>query len=72
MSCLTINSVYHADVFAFLEKLENSKGKVFVGGGDAVSATNKLGFENSFYYKSTGGGATLEYIIEKKMSALEE
>ena len=55
-----------------LEKLEKSESRVFVGGGDAVSATNKLGFENSFYYKSTGGGATLEYIIEKKMAALEE
>ena len=63
---------YEYGTKTLLEKLENSKGKVFVGGGDAVSATNKLGFENSFYYKSTGGGATLEYIIEKKMSALEE
>lgn len=54
------------------EILANSDAKIFVGGGDAVSAANKLGFENSFYYKSTGGGATLEYIINKKMSALEE
>lgn len=55
-----------------LEKLKNSNKKVFVGGGDAVSATNKLGFSDSFYYKSTGGGATLEYIIDKKMAALED
>lgn len=63
---------YEYGTRTLLEKLENSNKKVFVGGGDAVSATNKLGFENSFYYKSTGGGATLEYIINKKMTALEE
>jgi len=55
-----------------LEILKNSRAKTFVGGGDALSATNKLGYENAFYYKSTGGGATLEYIIEKKMLAMED
>ena len=55
-----------------LKYLENDKVKVFVGGGDAVSATNKLGFEDSFYFKSTGGGATLEYIIDKTLKALED
>lgn len=55
-----------------LETLKKSNAKVYVGGGDAVSATNKLGFNDSFYFKSTGGGATLEYIIDKKMAAVEE
>lgn len=63
---------YEYGTKTLLEKLEESEAKVFVGGGDAVSATNKLGFENSFYYKSTGGGATLEYIINKEMVALED
>lgn len=57
---------------SLLNKLKESKAKIFVGGGDAVSATNKLGFEDSFYYKSTGGGATLEYIIDKSLAALED
>ena len=57
---------------SLLTILKDSTAKTFVGGGDAVSATNKLGFENDLYYKSTGGGATLEYIIEKKMIALED
>ena len=60
------------DISAILESLKNTTAKVFVGGGDAVSATNKLGYGNSFYYKSTGGGATLEYIIDKSLAALEE
>ena len=52
--------------------LKNSDAKTYVGGGDAVSAANKLGFNDDFYFKSTGGGATLEYIINKKMISLEE
>ena len=52
--------------------LKSSNSKTYVGGGDAVSAANKLGFNNDFYFKSTGGGATLEYIINKKMISLEE
>ena len=55
-----------------LNILSKSNGKTYVGGGDAVSATNKLGYDDSFYFKSTGGGATLEYIINKYMSSLEE
>ena len=58
--------------YSILKILSNSKTKVFVGGGDAVSATNKLGFSDSFYYKSTGGGATLEYIIDGSLQALED
>lgn len=57
---------------SLLTKLKESNAKTFVGGGDAVSATNKLGFKDSFYYKSTGGGATLEYIIDKTLAALED
>lgn len=69
--------LYENENYAFgtkelLSILEKSNKKVFIGGGDAVSATNKLGYGNSFYYKSTGGGATLEYIIEKKLIALED
>ena len=55
-----------------LNMLSKSECKTYVGGGDAVSATNKLGYTDAFYFKSTGGGATLEYIINKSMASLEE
>jgi len=57
---------------ALFNILKLSKTKTYVGGGDAVSAANKLGFNNDFYFKSTGGGATLKYIINKKMVSLED
>lgn len=37
------------------------------GGGDAVASINKLKYADVFDFLSTGGGATLEYIVEKKI-----
>ena len=53
------------------EALKISNKKVIVGGGDTVSAVSKFGYENSFYYLSSGGGATLEYIADGTLKALE-
>ena len=66
------NEDYKYGTYNLLKILSDSNKKVFVGGGDAVSSVNKLGFSDSFYYKSTGGGATLEYIIKRYAPALED
>lgn len=42
------------------------------GGGDAVASINKMGFDDSFDFLSTGGGATLDYIAERKLQCFEE
>ena len=49
--------------------LKESNKKVIVGGGDTVSAAKKFGF--SFDFMSSGGGATLEYIADGTLAALE-
>lgn len=51
--------------------LADSKAKVIVGGGDGVSAVKKFGYQDKFDYLSSGGGATLDYIIDGKLDALE-
>lgn len=51
--------------------LAASKAKIIVGGGDGVSAVRKFGYEKQFDYLSSGGGATLDYIIDGKLDALE-
>lgn len=51
--------------------LANSSAKVIVGGGDSVSAVKKFGYQNKFAYLSSGGGATLDYIIDGKLEAIE-
>lgn len=44
---------------------------VVIGGGDTVTAVNKLGYSLNFKL-SSGGGASLEYIAKGKLDALEE
>ena len=51
--------------------LENGSAKVIIGGGDTASACSKFGFSDKFYYVSSGGGATLEYIADRTLKALE-
>ena len=52
--------------------LSNMEAKVIIGGGDAASAARSLGYADKFSLISTGGGATLDYIINEKITALEE
>ena len=54
-----------------LEDLDKSDAKIYVGGGDTVSAVNKFDFQNKFEYLSSGGGATLEYVAYGQLKALE-
>ena len=54
-----------------LNNLKNSQAKIYVGGGDTVSAVTKYGYEKDFVYLSSGGGATLEYVSTGKINALE-
>lgn len=54
-----------------LEDLYKSNAKVFVGGGDSLSAVKKFGYSDKFYYLFSGGGATLEYVAYGKLKALE-
>ncbi len=51
--------------------LANTKKCVIIGGGDTAAAVKKFGFDSAFTFISTGGGATLEYIANKKLEALE-
>lgn len=51
--------------------LQQNRVKTFIGGGDTTYSVHKLGFENTFYHVSTGGGATLEYLEEKPLPGIE-
>ena len=54
-----------------LEEIANNKAIKVVGGGDGVSAVKYFHFEEKFTYLSTGGGATLEYIINGGLPAID-
>ncbi len=55
-----------------LTVIGKSNANKIVGGGDGVSAVNYFGLQNSFTYLSTGGGATLEYIIKGGLPAIDK
>ncbi|MFA7120290.1 MAG: phosphoglycerate kinase [Bacilli bacterium] len=48
-----------------------SYADVILGGGDALASADHFKIDK-FYFKSTGGGATLEYIGTGKLACLEE
>lgn len=54
-----------------LEMIKNSPCTKVAGGGDALSAINTFGYQQYFNYLSTGGGATLEYIANGSLIALD-
>ena len=55
-------------IFSILDK----KGiKTVIGGGDSAASVNKLGFDGAFYHVSTGGGATMKYIEDRKLVGIE-
>lgn len=51
--------------------LKENNIKTLIGGGDSAASVNLLGYNDSFFHISTGGGATLEYLSGKKMPAIE-
>lgn len=60
---------YELGTKEILEYLNNQKLKTVIAGGDTGSAAHK--YNLNFYYISTGGGATLEYLSGKVFKTLE-
>ena len=63
---------YRAGTELLYKSMDNIDAVIIAGGGDAVASINKLGYKRNFEFLSTGGGATLEYIANKKINCFED
>lgn len=58
--------------FEIYKMLAKSPARVLIGGGDSLSAVKKFKLEDKFFFLSTGGGATLDYLADQSLKSLEK
>lgn len=66
------NENFSAGTKEILSIIGNENAIKIAGGGDAVSSINKFNLADTFDFLSTGGGATLKYIISEKIECFED
>ncbi len=56
---------------ALLNAITKSPAISIIGGGDTAVIVEKLGIENKLSFVSTGGGATLDYLVDGKLPGID-
>ena len=64
------NRLYQTGTYEVMKYLVSRDSYNILGGGDIVSCANLFGLEDEFNFISTGGGASLEYLVDKNLVGL--
>lgn len=56
---------------ALLKAIADTKATSIIGGGDTAVMVEKLGLDKKLSFVSTGGGATLDFLVDGKLPALD-
>lgn len=62
---------YSEGTFAIAQAIAHSRAHTIAGGGDTISAINKLKLAKKFNFVSTGGGATLEFLEKGSLPCID-
>jgi len=65
------NSQFADGTNKIAQAIIDSSAMKIVGGGDTISAIDKIGLMNKFDFVSTGGGAMLAFLAGEKLPGLE-
>lgn len=65
------NKIFRQGSLDLAQVLKNTNAKVIVGGGETIQIIDEAGTEGSVNYRSTGGGAMLEYLASGTLPAIE-
>lgn len=65
------NPPFEKGTFAIARSLADSSATTIIGGGDSIAAINTLGIGQKMTHISTGGGASLEFIENGTLPAIE-
>ena len=65
------NAAFSNCTYKIAESIAHAKGHTSVGGGDTVATVNLFNLAKGFDYISTGGGATLEYLENGSLPAID-